>query len=412
MGRWLPCFVLGYSLISNRVLAEPLKELNGVRSVCRAGVENAIAGARRARGEAGVLAAEVLPNPALIVEHQRALSGPTDRETILGLSVPLGISGRRWLLQDAAEARRKQLTLEARAGLFEAALAFREAYVVATIAQARVEILTTQQAALEKLTSDIQKLAKGGEAASYDQLRQATYARLHGQALESATADALSSRAQLQAWLDREVTLPADATTVQRRNQLATPPASDTAEVQGLEAEARADDLDAQAARRRAVPDVSLFGGYRATAAGSETGHGIALSLELPITIFDHGQGEATRASADAQLARATAQRLRKRQRASVRAAQMSLQRLEASTTEAEATTRDAVSIRDKATQLYSAGEANITELLEAYRFAEEAQLAELALSEKVAQTRLGLMRAAGTMFDAELDRNCSGGAR
>ena len=414
MGRWLPCFVLGYSLISQRALAQPLNELDGARGVCRAGVESAIAGARRAQGDAGVAAAAVLPNPSLIVEHQRSLTGATDRETVLGVSVPLGVGGRRWLLQDAAQARSKQLSLEARAGLFDAALSFREAYVLAVIAQARVEILTRQQLALDALTSAIQKLAKGGEAASYDQLRQATYARLHRQALESANAVAQASRTQLEAWLEREVALPADAITnlAVLRSQLAAVPKSDTAEVQGLEAQARADDLEARAARRRAVPDVSLFGGYRAVAAGSETGHGIALSLELPITIFDHGQGESRRASADAQLARATAQRLRKRQQAAVRAAQVSLGRLEASAAEAEATTRDALAIRDKATQLYAAGEANVTELLEAYRFAEEAELTELALSEKVALTRLGLMRAAGTMFDAELDRQCSGGAR
>jgi outer membrane protein TolC len=62
--------------------------------------------------------------------------------------------------------------------------------------------------------------------------------------------------------------------------------------------------------------------------------------------------------------------------------------------------------------QLYAAGEASITELLEAYRVAEEAQLAELALTEHVALTRLQLMRASGTMFDAELDRHCRGGLK
>ena len=78
----------------------------------------------------------------------------------------------------------------------------------------------------------------------------------------------------------------------------------------------------------------------------------------------------------------------------------------------AGATSRDALALRNKATQLYAAGEASITELLEAYRVAEEAQLAELALAERLALTRLALMRAAGSMFDADLDRQCRGGAR
>ena len=409
MGRWLPCFVLASTFISSSVLAEPLRELDGVRNVCRSGADSAVARARKAQGDAAVSAAGVLPNPSLLVEHQRSLSGATDRETLLGLTVPLGIGGRRWLVQDAAHARRKQSSLEAAAGLFEAALSFREAYVVAAVAQARVEVLAKNQTDLEALTAALQKLAKGGEAAGYDQLRQATSSRLHRQALESARAAASSARAQLRAWLDQDVTLPPEAVTALTSGHRADRSLADTAEVQGLEAQARADELEARAARRRAVPDIALFGGYRAVAAGSQTGQGISFSVELPITLFDHGQGEALRASSDAQLARASAQRLRRRQQAVARASQASLALLEATVPESQAASRDAVAVRQKATQLYAAGEASITELLEAYRVAEEAQLAKLALIELVALTRLQHMRASGSMFDAELDRQCRG---
>jgi len=412
MGPRLSCFVLASTLISSSALAQPSGELDGVRRICRSGADSAVANARRAQGDAGVSAAHVLPNPSLVVEHQRSLSGAADRETILGLAVPLGIGGRRWLLQDAAQARRKQSDHEAAAGLFEAALAFREAYVLAAVAQARVAVLARNQTDLEALTAALQKLAKSGEAAGYDQLRQSTSSRMHRQALESARAGAASTRAQLRAWLDHEVTLPPDAVTALMRSQPAPRTFKDTAEVQGLEAQGRVGELEARAARRRAVPDIAVFGGYRAVAAGSETGQGISLSLEVPLTIFDHGQGEALRASSDAQFARASARRLRTRQQAVVRGSLASLALLEASVPEAQAASREALSVRQKATQLYAAGEASITELLEAYRVAEEAQLSELALTEHIALTRLQLMRASGTMFDAELDRQCRGGLK
>jgi outer membrane protein TolC len=160
------------------------------------------------------------------------------------------------------------------------------------------------------------------------------------------------------------------------------------------------------------VPELSIFGGYRAVTAGSETGHGLSLGLEVPITMFDHGQGEAARASSDAQLARAWAQRLRKRQKAAQHASQLAHRQLAARVSEAQATSRDALSVRDKATQLYAAGEASITELLEAHRFAEDVQLAELSLLEQLARSRLAQMRAAGSMFDTELDQSCRGGVR
>lgn len=412
MGRWLPCFVLASALISSSVLAEPLRELDGVRRVCRSGVDHAVAIARKAQGDATVSAADVLPNPSLVVEHQRSLSGDTDRETVLGLTVPLGIGGRRWLLQDAAQARRRQSSLEASAGLFEAALAFREAYVLAAVAQARVEVLTKNQIDLEALTAALHELAEGGEAAGYDQLRQSTSSRLHRQALESAKAVAAWRRVQLRAWVDHDVTLPPETVSTLASGDWADRFVPDTAEVQGLEAQARADELEARAARRRVVPDIALFGGYRAVATGSESGQGISLSLEVPLTLFDHGQGEALRASSDAQLARASAQRLRRRQQAVARASQASLAVLDVAVPEAQAASRDAVAVRQKATQLYLAGEGSITELLEAHRMAEEAQLGELTLSEQAALTRLQQMRASGSMFDAELDRQCRAGQK
>jgi cobalt-zinc-cadmium efflux system outer membrane protein len=409
MGRWLSCFVLA-SLISGNVLAEPLRELDGVRLVCRAGTHRALAKARQAQGEAAVRAADVLPNPSLVVEHQRSLSGATDRETIVGLGVPLGIGGRRGLMQDAAQARLEQSSLEATSGLFEDALTFREAYVVAVVMQARVAVLAKNQTDLEALAAALQKLAKAGEAAGYDQLRQAMSARLHRQALESARAAASSARAQLGAWLDHELELSPDAVTALANRPLTDRPFADTAEVKALEAQARGDELEAQAARRRAVPDIALFAGYRTVAAGGETGRGLSLRLELPITLFDHGQGEALRASTDAQLARASAKRLRRRQQAVMEGSHAALAVLEAAMPEARAASRDAVALRQKATQLYAAGEATITELLEAYRVAEEAQLAELTLTEQLALIRLQYMRASGSMFDAELDRQCRGG--
>lgn len=415
MGPWLACFVLGYCLLSTSVFAEPRAELAGVRALCSsAGADRAVAEARRAQGDAAVLSAEVLPNPILVAEHRRSLEGPRERETILGLSLPLGIGGRRWVLQDAARARRQQAALEAQAGLFESALWFREAYIAAVVAEARAEALAKNQAELDALTVKLEKLTRGGEAAGYDHLRQRTSSRLHRQKLELARTTAIAAKVALESWLEGGQTLPLDglATLGTSRSELAARPSGDTAEVRGLEAQARADALEARAARRRAVPDLALFGGYRSVTIGGETGHGLAVAVELPITLFDHGQGEAARAASQAALARASARRLRRRQQSLLHASQVSLERLIAHVGEAQAITQEALIIRERASRLYAAGEADITELLEAHRVVEEAQLAELALVEQVALTRLAQMRAVGTMFDPELDRLCGEGAR
>lgn len=181
--------------------------------------------------------------------------------------------------------------------------------------------------------------------------------------------------------------------------------------VRALEASAQAASLDAKAARRRSVPDLGLFLGYRTvTASGagtSSTGHGFRAGLSLPLTFFDHGQGDAAQADADARVARATAGQLRRENGASVRASSERLKLLEQSRPEVDRGARDADVLRQKARQLYAAGELSITELLDAYRAAEEARLARIDLAEEIAAARLSLMRALGTQLDPRLDAAC-----
>jgi cobalt-zinc-cadmium efflux system outer membrane protein len=389
--------------------AESQAEVEATRRLCEAGPLVALAKAERLRGEAGVTAAGVLPNPSLVAEHQRTLNGPEERETIVGLSVPLGIGGRRFLLQDAATLRREQARADAEATLFESALAFREAYARASVDQAKVAVLAEQQAALDDLSSTIQGLTKGGEAAGYDLLRQRTQARQHRALLESTRSRAIASRVLLEAWVQGPIELASE------REVASVPEArvreeSKTPGLRSLEASARASSAEVSAARRRWVPDLDVFAGYRAISAGGDTGHGISLALTLPLTFFDHGQGEAARAEAERDAALARAGILRREQRAVVKAAGSRLAALATALAETERASTDAAVIQTKAKQLYAAGEVSITELLEAFRIAEDARLAKLDVVEEIAAARLDLMRAAGTMFDPKLDGVCRDG--
>jgi cobalt-zinc-cadmium efflux system outer membrane protein len=383
-----------------------LGEAEATRRVCEAGPVVALAKAARFRGEAEVTAAGVLPNPSLVAEHQRTLTGFEERETIVGLSVPLGIGGRRFLLQDAAAARREQARADAAATLFESALAFREVYARAVADQARVDVLAEQQAALDALSVVIQGLARGGEAAGYDLLRQKTQSRHHRALLESARSRALASRALLEIWLEGEVQVPSGGDTP-RAPGASFARETKTPALRSLEASARASSVEASAERRRWVPDLDVFAGYRAVSAGNDTGQGISLGLTLPLTFFDHGQGEAARAEAERELALARANVLRREQRAAVKSARVRLATLEMALAETDAATNDAAAVQIKAKQLYAAGESTITELLEAFRMAEDVRLAKLDVVEEMAHARLALMRAAGTMFDAKLDGVC-----
>ncbi|XXY48518.1 TolC family protein [Sorangium sp. So ce269] len=422
-------FFAGFLLValtapaSSGVAAPPLDEVAATRRVCAEGPAAAAARAERLRGEAAVTAAGVLPNPSLSIQHQRTLSGPGESETVVGLSVPLGLGGQRFLLQDAARALREQALSEAHATRFDAALAFREAYVAAAAEEGRLAVLARQQAALDALSGTIERLARGGESTGYDLLRQRTQARVHGRLLASARARAAASLALLEAWTGEEVTLPPEglekiAGEPAVRAAAAAPGGATPAppRIRGMEAAARAHGLEAEAARRRWVPDVEVFAGYRAlSGAAQETGHGLSLGLTVPLTFFDHGQGDAARADAERAVALASAAGLKRESAARAKAASARLGILEASLAEIERAVAEAAALDSQAGRLYAAGEASIAELLDALRAAEEAQLARIDLLEEIALARLAWMRAAGTTLDATLDHACgdaAGGGR
>jgi cobalt-zinc-cadmium efflux system outer membrane protein len=180
----------------------------------------------------------------------------------------------------------------------------------------------------------------------------------------------------------------------------------------GFEADARASALEARAARRRWVPELELFAGYRAATAAGDTGHGIALSLSVPLTFFDHGQGEAALASAQQAHAIAEEDQLRRRYAARLQAADAQLAALSKGVAELEVVRAEATTLLDKTRQLYAAGEASLTELLDAIRVAEEAQLAVIDLAEELVHARLARMQASGTQLDEALDKACSGNER
>lgn len=403
-------------LLGTRASATPLPdEISATRQVCARGPDHALLRAHRQRGEAEAKAAAVLPNPSLVVEHDRSVTGPIERETVIGVAVPIGLGGRRSLFQEVASARKTEANADAQVALFESALAFREAYVSAVIDRARLEVLIDHQKLLDGLSSVIKGLVKGGEAAGYDVLRQRTQARTHRRMLEAARGRAAESQAALAEWTGADVTLP--ATPVWALAAGAAGPGPSTTpntspRVRSLESASRAFNLEARAARRRWVPELELFAGYRALELGAEVGHGLSFGVTLPITFFDHGQGDAARADAQGELARASADRLRRHLDAQITAARRRIEQLTVGVADSTMAEADAAALQRESMRLYTAGEATITELLEAFDAAEQARLRQLELAEELARSRLALMRAAGSMFDAKLDHDCGANGR
>lgn len=383
----------------------PLDERGLEHKACNRPVERSLARAARTLAAAEHTSAGVAPNPRIEAQHLRTLDGPVDRETVVGLAVPVVLSGRRGVLRDAARARGREGEASVRARRFEVVIEARRLYARAIVARARQVVLARQQRALDALTAALGDLARGGEAAHYDSLRQGLEAQVHRQSLVRADAEASASEQALEAWLGEPVTLPA----LEKSGLAASDPRNDRSgehpALASLRASAEASELEARAARRRAVPDPELFAGYRQIDVEGSTGRGIALGVSLPLPLFDHGQGDAARAGAAAARARAELAAERRRFDTLARAERVRLSRLESALGRAGDAARDAERLRDGAKKLYAAGELSIVELLDAYRAAEALELARLDTVLEAALSRIELARARG----AGIERACRG---
>lgn len=415
------CAIFGCALLGSTSVraAPPLDEREGVRLACSSPAAIALATAARRRADASAEAATVLTNPRLRAEHQRDLGRDRENETIAGLAFPVPLSGRRGLLHQAAKERGRQANAELRAGLLDTALAFRASFARAVLDAERARIARAQQKSLDALSQRIAGLARAGETAGYDQERQQQQAALHAQELESLEAQAEASRLELEEWTDQPVSVgAASLPELAGGRQLGAtwtraPRGSTDPRLAAAQAAARSGELEARSARRRGFPEPELFVGYRRTSAdAAPTGHGIALSIELPLPMFDHGQGDAAHAEAEAAQARAIAAGLRRRNAARLRAALQRLARLERSIERTERTASAAEALEGRTLRLFAAGEAALTDVLDALRGVGAARLARVELAEQLVAARLDVMRAVGSQLDSELDRACSGSGR
>ncbi|NUP11191.1 MAG: TolC family protein, partial [Polyangiaceae bacterium] len=299
-----------------------------LEQICTTGPHRARAAAMRAQGQADAAAAAVWPNPTVIVEHNQSFTGSQDTETIAGIQFPLGIGGRRFLLSDAAEARLVQRKVEAAATLVDSALDAREVLVVAVAETERSTLMEGQHDALVGIARSVTEV-RAPDRAQRDQLRQALEVQIHATTLSLQNAKTAAAKGRLAAFVDRPVEL-----SKMRLSSLAQPSVraepSTHPRIAAFDVAIRAADLECEAANRRWVPDLDLFFGYRhvtALVAPDEAviGHGISFRIGVPITFFDHGQGEFAVAAAQRQSMRAEKQVFSMTKRAELDAAEEAL---------------------------------------------------------------------------------------
>ncbi len=392
---------------------ERLDEIHATRHFCQTGPEVAVARGRALLASAGVTEAATRPNPTLLGAHDRSLTGERDHETVVGIEIPISLGGKRGLMKSAAAARQAQIELESSHQRLVAALSFRRAFVRASLARARLDVLQAQQDAYEFLVKKLERLEGSGENAQLDRDRLLVEAELSAAGRVSHELELTSQMAWLETVLDASVELTAELGELGG----AAPPAdgrtpATNPAVAALEKAAEASRIEADAARRKRVPDVDLFAGYRVVGSeASETGHGFSLSLSVPLTLFDHGQAEAQRAEARAAIASAKLGQTERQSRAERQAARQRLTAIAQTMPRLKKAVELAKKTENGAQRLYLAGEGELLAVMQATRSRTELELLLIELAGARADAIMTLVKARGRFAETELGAACNGAA-
>lgn len=393
----------------------PLTEAEAVRlGLARADFADLERGAVQA-AEADVLAAGLFPNPTLSYSRDSVDGSPDTIEQTWMLEQSFDLSGRRGLHRQAASrrvdavaagnaTRQLQMAAEIRRSFHE--VLFRQATIRAT------EAWTQRFARVEGMVG---KLARAGEASGYDRRRLA-------RERQTAEARLAAERAELDLAVAHLVALTGAPDSPLLKGALlpSAPTPVDTAlsrldqrpDLQALSRRAEAADLEGRAAKRGGIPEVTVGIGPKYVDNGSTQDKGVALSLSVPLPVFDRQQAGKQRAAAEALQARAEYRLAKRRAEGELRGRYRQAEGLRVTAVDyrsrAVAASPELLRIAETA---YQGGESSLLELLDAYRGTLETETTALELEQRARLARIEYdLLANQSLGRPEIDLAPSGG--
>ena len=359
--------------------------------------------ARTDAAVADLVAAGIRPNPSLSGEREEVFPDGGLATSYLRISVPFQISGRRGRQVEAARATADAVRAEGDVERFAITIYALRVFRTAAFAQGHVDLLRGERASLVKAVDVVRKRTTAGSASGYDLQRIELELLAYDDLIAAAETDLATARLALGALAGTTGEL--GATTA--LDLPAAPPGTDTLLGPGLadRAEFRAvrhrlDGATAlkSAAARAWIPELAAFGGVMTqdlTVATSARGYTAGLSLSIPI--FDRGQAERARATADRRAAEAERGVLEREVPAGIRTRHQALVRIlaRARTVQQSQLARLDQLLRS-AESGYREGGGNVVELLDAYKTARDARLRDLELRRAARLAELDLWLAIG----------------
>jgi cobalt-zinc-cadmium efflux system outer membrane protein len=342
------------------------------------------------------------PNPVISYSREDA----SDTEDMAWLAQEFQLSGRRGLRSKAAD--ELLIAAEQRAARQRdlRAARIRAAFYSVLLAQKRVRATTTWMRQLQDAVETVARREAVGDVSAYDKRR--VERELHNAesrvATESAALEAAWVRLAPQVGLEPDandgwpallgVLLP--ETELPSLNELAAIMKT-RADLQAIENEARAAELEGRAADRGWIPPLTLGAGPKTVDADGSRDTGFVVTASIPLPVFQRDQAGRIRAAGEARAARGILSLRRAKALAQLQGAWRNAILMTEAARRFAATTEDtSVHLIRTAEAAYRGGEIGVLELVDAYRTSLDDDLRRLEIELEARRARIELDLAAG----------------
>ena len=363
---------------------------------------------REARARVAIAQAEartrtLFPNPSLLYSREGA--GLTE---FFHAEQTVPISGRLKLLKEAGASSVLAAEAEANFSLWQARSSLRQAFFRLFASQRREAVYSTSLRDTDEVIRVLRERELQGEGSKFDRLRtererEEVLAELA--LLRSATE---LDRAQMVAFLPADVP---DSMTVS--GELSIPSLTHTAADLSTRALAIREDYRAEqrrvqqyrteqrAAERLRIPEPTINAGLKRADVGQQRiAYGPVLGVSIPLPIFNKGQAEVARFTAEQERADARLQVLARQIQAAVDGNLRAFQVRSAARDEYKRSLADSgAELVRIASVAYQEGEINILQLLDSYRLQRQTQLRMIDIEAAVKEAQIELERVVGEEF-------------
>jgi cobalt-zinc-cadmium efflux system outer membrane protein len=360
--------------------------------------------AREARASVAIAEAEargrtLFSNPS--VNYSREGAGLTE---FFQAEQALPITGRRKLLRQAGSSLIRATEADGAFSLWQARSSLRQAFYRALASQEREQIYAADLKNFEDVIRVLREREREGEGSKYDRLRtERERAELLAE-LALVRAESVLERAQVVAFLTPGTSL--TAVSGQLDVPFLTLNADDLAQRSlAVREDYRAEQqrleqyrLEQRAAERLRFPEPVLNAGLKRADLGQPgMAHGPVVGISVPLPLFNKGQTEVARFTAEQERVAARLQVLSQQIRAAIEGTAEALNvRLRARDEYRTELAESGPELIRIATVAYQEGEIGILQLLDAYRVQRQTQLRLLDIQAAVKEAQIELERALG----------------